>query len=202
MNKKVFIMFSIFTSVMVLSGCNNNEPQIDNSIRYDVKEDPKPEDYPVSNFTLIKDFKIFDAVDYAKTFLKKVEAAKDGYGKDISIASVNFRFNYYLGTYNGYKLCEIGYLNFPNLTMYTCEQDTSEKILNYSFEWKENNGEDCFVPRLIKGEECYTLREAFNRNIISENDIKTVYDIWDDKRNEFKLDFTFMQSFSIVEQGK
>lgn len=42
-------------------------------------------------------------------------------------------------------------------------------------------------PRLFVDDKCYTLTEAYSLNYVNYDDLLKIYDIWNNKRDEYKV---------------
>lgn len=178
MKNKSFIL-GLIIGAFCLTSCSqtNNE------------EDNTPYVYD-ENRVLVKDFTVKDARKCIDTF-KKTYSETFG-----NINGSNFDLYYYLGTYNSYKLVKMNWweysdpnCGFPHEITIGNEQDLKldETIEDLYFEWTKEKAGILMKPRLFVDEKCYTLTEAYFLNYVNYEDLLKIYDIWNNKRDEYKI---------------
>ncbi len=200
-------IITCFSAITLLNSCGKKAVDNVDTKEFTVKDDPKSYEYPPKDFALVKDFTLYDAINFTKVFLKKFsimmsidDSDYSPYfgddGSDELIDLVDIRLGYYLGNYNGYDICQVSFLNDVYKCTVSSDHVPEEKILEYCFDWE--SGGHPFLPRLVKDNELYTITSAYKNNIINEGDIKTIYDIWTTERSEYALNIGFYQSYSVI----
>ncbi len=187
MNIKIHKLICFFISVLTLCSCSNQK----DIILWD--ENVKPNDLPKENITLKSDFKLHDAIKCTQTFLIKLNNVGGVEDKNVNLL-------YYFGEYDGYKFCFIDY-DTVKVDDYWDKKEVicSDTIGDYTFEWWDINKKHYYWrPRLYKNDEFLTIIETYKKKILTNKDVKDIYDKWNNNRNDLKLGIRFNQSYSKI----
>lgn len=178
--KKRFIL-SLIVGAFCLSSCNNQASNKENDTPYVYDE----------NRILVKDFTVKDARKCIEIFKKNCQYPYK------NIDTCNFDFYFYLGTYNDYKFVQMNWWEYPNPTTGLGRGETSfgndndlileEYIDGFCFDWTKEKLSMYKKPRLFVEDKCYTLTEAYSLKYVNHDDLEKIYDIWNNKRDEYKI---------------
>ena len=183
MKNKGFILGLIIGAFCLVS-CNNQSNN----------EDDAPYVYD-ENRVLVKDFTVKDARKCIDVFKKNCQYPLE------NIDGCNFDFYFYLGTYNGYKFVQMNWWEYPNPEVgygrelsFGNDNDLifEENIDELNFDWTKEKLSMYKKPRLFVDEKCYTLTEAYSLNYINHDDLIKIHDIWNNKRDEYKVMVRFI----------
>lgn len=176
-NKRLFLGLVIGTFCLV--SCNQSNNEDDTPYVYD------------ENRVLVKDFTVKDAKKCIEVFKKNCQYPSE------NIDGCNFDFYFYLGTYNGYKFVQMNWWEYPKPTIGLGRGETSfgndndlileEYIDEFCFDWTKEKLSMYKKPRLFVEDNCYTLTEAYSLNYLNHDDLEKIYDIWNNKRDEYKI---------------
>lgn len=169
-----------------LSSCGNKLPWNENA---------SPDSYPTENVVLKDDFKLYNAIDCVNTFSRELLFS--------SIACADVDVLYYFGNFNGYYLCYIDLYSLITKKaqgVYTLKEITNvDKIGNYEFKWwNENEVKTSWRPRLYNKTNCLTLGEAYKQNLLSNQNIDSIYKMWSKNKENQKIGIRFNHSFSKI----
>ncbi len=125
------------------------------------------------NEILVQDLTLSTARKYAKLYLNHVCKTDDMYGKYLSILTYFEKFNnkYYVLTF------EYGSINPVNGTIF--EDSCIEKIEDLEFRWFHYY--DFAIGRIFINDNIYTLTEAYQKELISYDDLKEYSTYYNDK---------------------
>ncbi len=175
--KNIKINLLLLSSLFILTSCNNS-----NNAEYKVDE----------NKVLVKDLTLKDAKECVDIYYKSQYENEDK--RKNSVLDIY----YYLGTYNDSKVIlmqDTFYYEIGNMENATTQVDYSdifdEEIEDFTFKWHF----DKFCvrnPRVYYKDNMYTIKDAYDNEILSYDDISTINDIWNNKRSEYEVFYRFV----------